>query len=241
MSDVLYLTIVSNLKQRIIKGEYKPGDTLDSETALMKKYNTTKMTIRKALSLLASKGFIYSIPGKGNYICKPETNIYSFNFNKYDKLNVQIDRIKLLSVNILNAIPSIYIKLQIPETESIIEITRLLFSNNKIIAYEKIYTQYIHKSPMVEDILKFANYIKLIEDEIAFAIEKQLKIEAVFPDEETKKHLKVSSNDIIYIIDEVIKNLDSKKVISYSQYFIKTKYLSITASQSFIKETKGIY
>jgi len=62
MSDVLYLAIVASLKDKILKSQLKPGDMLNSETALMNEYSASRMTIRKSLSLLSNEGYIYFVP-----------------------------------------------------------------------------------------------------------------------------------------------------------------------------------
>lgn len=241
MSDVLYLKIVSDIKQKILKGEYLPGNMLESETALMRTYETTKITIRKSLALLTSEGFIYSIPGKGNFVCKPETNLYTLSFNKFDKLNVQIDEVQLLSVRVLNVtdIPGIYVKLQITEEEMVIEIRRLLCSMEKVIAFEKIYAKYIPQNPNVENMLKFANYIQPLEDENAFVMEKRMTIEAIHPEKEIADQLKLPQDGIVYKIEESVKNIDSKEIMSYSIFQVQTKYLKLTAVQSFENSPKS--
>lgn len=242
MSNILYLKIVSDIKQTILKGLLKPGDILDSETTLIKKYTTTKMTIRKALSLLSNEGFIYSIPGKGNFVCKPQTNHYNLYFNKFDKLNVQIDEVKLISVNVNIASPKVYIHLQLSEEEKVIEIRRVLLSAAKPIAYEIVYMKYKPQDPTVENIINFANYIQQIDYDFAFAIEKQLRIEAAKADNlEICAKLKLAEGDIIYNIYEDLKNTNDGQVISYSEYFISSKYLTITATQVHIEENQTIY
>ncbi len=242
MSNILYLTIVSDIKQMILKGNLKPGDILDSETTLIKKYNTTKMTIRKALSLLSNEGFIYSIPGKGNFVCKPQTNHYDLYFNKFDKLNVQIDEVKLISVNVKIVSPKIYIHLQLPAEEKVIEIRRILLSASKPIAYEIVYMKYKPQDPTVENIINFANYIQQIDYDYAFAIEKQLCIEAVKADDtEIRIKLKLADNDIIYNVYEDLKNTNDGQVVSYSIFSISTKYLTITAIQTHKENNQDIY
>jgi GntR family transcriptional regulator len=41
------------------------------------------------------------VPGKGSFVCVPETNLYQFRFNKYEDLLVSIEEVKLLDVSII--------------------------------------------------------------------------------------------------------------------------------------------
>jgi|GEM_PF-574999 len=64
----LYQQIVEDFKNKIIREEYLPNDPLPSQIELAKQYNTSEMTMRKALTLLANEGVIYRIRKKGSFI-----------------------------------------------------------------------------------------------------------------------------------------------------------------------------
>ena len=60
--------IENELKKQIAAGEYSTGEALPSETILARKYNVSRMTLRKALKRLKDTGFIDSFRGAGNFI-----------------------------------------------------------------------------------------------------------------------------------------------------------------------------
>jgi len=71
----LYQQIFEDFKTKIIRGELKPGDSIPSQIELARIYDTSEMTMRKALSLLTEQGFIYRIRKKGSFIgMKPEAS-----------------------------------------------------------------------------------------------------------------------------------------------------------------------
>lgn len=236
MTDILYLRIISEIKRDILTGKYKPGEKIESETELMEKFSTTKITIRKSLALLCNEGFIYSIPSKGYFVQSPNVDNYTLIFNKFDKLNTQIDEVKLLSVKVFNDKPSIYIKLQLDETNSIVEVKRLLLSGGKPIAYEIIYMKHIPKNPVVESIINFANYTEKIDEMHSFNMQKQLKINAMLPTKELRELLQLNNESILYEIEEKVQNTYNNTVVSFSIYYINTKYLNLIALQSFEKK-----
>lgn len=57
--------IFQDIKQKIINGEYLPGDHLLSERKLMEVYHRSRPTIREALHMLERAGFIKIIPRSG--------------------------------------------------------------------------------------------------------------------------------------------------------------------------------
>ncbi|MBC3886908.1 GntR family transcriptional regulator [Acetobacterium paludosum] len=230
MSDVLYLAIVASLKEKIIKGRLKPGDMLNSESSLMKEYSVGRMTIRKSLSLLSNEGYIYSVPGKGNFVCKPEVDIFQFKFNKYDGLNTHIDRVKLLSVKVKFPTKQIDRILNMDENQKVVEATRILCSDDKEIAMEVIYLPYVQNQPVIEDMLKFANYLKPIEEKLAFVLDKTINISVTMPTKEMSERLNINQNEPIFEIIETIKNGASHEILQVSWFYVSPKYLAIKAA-----------
>lgn len=63
-----YRKIYQELSGKIINDEYKHGEQLPSENLLVKKYGVSRETVRKALSLLQTNGFIQKLKGKGSVV-----------------------------------------------------------------------------------------------------------------------------------------------------------------------------
>jgi len=68
----IYLRIERDIRDKIKKGKYKIGDKLPGEEEISSYFRVSRMTVRKSLSILASEGYIYRIPGKGTFITSPE-------------------------------------------------------------------------------------------------------------------------------------------------------------------------
>lgn len=51
-------TIAHSLRKEIFQGKYAPGDRLPSENSLAKEYNTNRTTLREAIRILSSEGFL---------------------------------------------------------------------------------------------------------------------------------------------------------------------------------------
>jgi GntR family transcriptional regulator, trehalose operon transcriptional repressor len=63
-----YMQIYHELLEKIQEGVYPPNEIPPSENELSEMYTTSRETIRKALTLLAQKGFIQKIRGKGSLV-----------------------------------------------------------------------------------------------------------------------------------------------------------------------------
>ena len=64
----LYEFVVEDLGLKIIKGEYKPGDTLPNEEMLSREYDVSRGVLREATKVLVKKGLIRLKPKIGTQI-----------------------------------------------------------------------------------------------------------------------------------------------------------------------------
>lgn len=67
-----YYAIYLKLKEAIEQGEFQKGELLPSENELMKTYEASRDTIRKALTLLAQNGLIQKNKGKGSIVLQTD-------------------------------------------------------------------------------------------------------------------------------------------------------------------------
>lgn len=62
-----YYDLMEDLHKQILEGEIKPGEKLPSENELSAKYGVSRQTVRKALQILQSEGYIYAEHGRGTF------------------------------------------------------------------------------------------------------------------------------------------------------------------------------
>ncbi len=62
-----YFTLAEDLKRMILDGGIQAGERLPSENELSERYQISRHTVRKALSILANEGYIYAEHGKGTF------------------------------------------------------------------------------------------------------------------------------------------------------------------------------
>lgn len=67
-----YEIIYQSIENSILRGEFTPGDFLPSENQYVKQFKVSRDTVRKALSLLMTNGYIQKIHGKGSIVLKRE-------------------------------------------------------------------------------------------------------------------------------------------------------------------------
>ncbi|RYY08820.1 MAG: GntR family transcriptional regulator, partial [Chitinophagaceae bacterium] len=71
----IYKKVFDDLKFSIESGKYPKGALLPSENELCKTYNTTRVTVRQALSGLMTIGYITRHHGKGSIVTEPKNGL----------------------------------------------------------------------------------------------------------------------------------------------------------------------
>lgn len=69
----LYLQIKELLIQRILRGDWRPGELLPSEFKLAAEFKVSQGTVRKALDELASEKAVIRMQGKGTFVAARNT------------------------------------------------------------------------------------------------------------------------------------------------------------------------
>ncbi len=64
----LYRVIQADLQRQILSGELKPNDWLPSEARLMREYNASQTSVRRALLELGRLGLIERFQGRGSMV-----------------------------------------------------------------------------------------------------------------------------------------------------------------------------
>ena len=72
---LIYEQIIGQVKTAIVAGDVKPGDMLPSIRALAKDLQISVITTKRAYEELEKEGLIYSVSGKGFYVCEQNTDL----------------------------------------------------------------------------------------------------------------------------------------------------------------------
>lgn len=63
-----YAGLKNYIKQQIIMGRIKPGDRIPSENMLSEEFSLSRHTVRKAISVLVSEGYLFTEHGRGTFV-----------------------------------------------------------------------------------------------------------------------------------------------------------------------------
>ena len=86
----LYLQVKEVILRRIVEGVYQPGELIPSEKELSKDFRTSVSTVRQALSILVSDGYLLKKQGRGTFVSDQRVKVTFFNWMGESKRGLQI-------------------------------------------------------------------------------------------------------------------------------------------------------
>ncbi len=138
----LYQQLYEMLRGAITRGEWKPGDLIPAESALIEQYGVSRITIRQVLDMLVQEGLIYRQRGRGSFVAHPTVEqvlqrIVSFTDDMRQRGFAPSTRI--LSSGLLPAAEDIAGQLQVPPGEELAHIVRLRLADGEPMSVEESY------------------------------------------------------------------------------------------------------
>jgi GntR family transcriptional regulator len=67
-----YVQIAESMQEQIESGQLKPGDRIPAERTLSEMLEVNRMTVRRALRVLESRGLVVRLQGDGTYVAEPK-------------------------------------------------------------------------------------------------------------------------------------------------------------------------
>lgn len=121
------------LKEKIILGEFKPGEQIPSEPKLAEQFSVSRLTVRSAISELVNEKLLYRRHGLGTFVSKPrvetsELSAISLQQNTLEK-GFSI-RSTVLSVSETPAEKPLRQILELKQNEKVVILKRLRFIND---------------------------------------------------------------------------------------------------------------
>lgn len=66
--DPLYLRVATDMRHRIMSGQWKPGDRIPPEMELCQTYSVSRITVRRAIEMLVDDKLLFRKRGKGSFV-----------------------------------------------------------------------------------------------------------------------------------------------------------------------------
>lgn len=229
-----YMRVYNDLRSRIENGELQYGSRLDTEFALTEKYKVSRDTVRKALSMLESDGFIDRRASLGTHIRSPKTNYtprqYHESFTEQMLKLGKKPSSQVRSIEMLTELDRhIAVPLEAEDGERIYRISRVRLADNEPMAYEIAYVRYKYCPNIHTLIYDDSSIYKIYEEHYKLNMGLiSLKAEAIPADPLLQKVLKIKSGDAVLKITSLMRLEDGAPLYYVECYHRGDRYVMTT-------------
>jgi GntR family transcriptional regulator len=209
----VYAQLAESLRQQILKGMYRPGEKLPSESMLIEMSKVSPMTVRRAINLLASQGIVTTTRGSGTYVKEVELGSAAFYLQDLKTLinNDATTRVKLLEARFRRADERVARKLGITAGERVIFIRRLLHVGWEPAFYHRGYLINDPSRPVVESELEVTDLKGLFQGSGSSLIKHgNLYLESTLLDDEETQLLKLNKPAVGMLLEHIFYDFHDK-------------------------------
>lgn len=227
-----YMRIKQDIIQEIKSGGLQPGDKVDSESALKKKYNVSAITVRKAFNDLINEGYLIGVQGVGTFVTKKQMTRGLTSISFSDELlqqGYQIDMIVDSIEEILQ--PSAAEILEIPQEQSMLCVRRVRLANGEPIAYQRSFVDsrllQMEQAMRIHELASFYKTLREVNINPVWVNEnysvKQVK------DSRIAELMKIKKNsDAFFVKRKAFDETD--KIIEYAETYFNKEWYSVTVN-----------
>lgn len=221
----LYLQIAAALEQDIRSDKIKQGERIGTQLELEKRFEVSKVTIRKAIEALENKGLVVTIHGKGTFV-RPEKVEQALNHLKglTDIINESgfDSYVKITTMKMVLDEEVFLSDIESADKSKYLYIERLHFIKEKPIALAKIYLPYEIGKQLDKKELESQTLYSLLEQKLGITIGEATQfIEACPADDKLVDTLEVQKGTPLLKIERDTLNNANKlieKIVFYYRH-----------------------
>lgn len=212
-----YFQLAQILYRGIMTGELRPGDRVPSENELSERYGLSRMTARKAISVLTDKGLVRRDKGRGTFVSKPKVEGGLFLIPDFhDEMRRQgiSSDVTLLGVKVVPVGSTPAKKLGIRKTERIIYLERVLEGDGEPLVFDRKYILLDRTQPLLEVELGHSSMEELFSGNPENApVRADLDLSATTLTVREARHLKSRKGAPAFCMEQLIYAANDKKVM----------------------------
>lgn len=215
-----YIQLKDTIREKIERGEWKPGDQIPSEPELCETFDVSRTVIRQALKDLEYGGLIIREKGKGTFVAEPKISeslvqkLTGFYQDMEERGHRPVS--KVLKQEVVPANRKVASFLALEEGALVIEIQRVRYVQNDPIVLVTTYLPYNSCSKLLQADLTLQSLYRFIEKECGLMIARGHRfIEAVAANEVEANYLGVEQGTPLILLDSVSYLADGTPIEYY--------------------------
>lgn len=220
-SIFLYEQVKIHIRQKIESGEWKVGERIPSENELCDYFNTSRITIRRALKDLETDGVLEIRHGKGTFVSKKKEPLHILNLKGFTEgREEQNVRETIVSKTVVTANEKEITLFDRTEPFEILRLERVIQYRDRIFSVDFAYLPLDVYPDIQNSIMDDVSIFQLIRQKYDLRFKKAIKeIEVMHPSAEISKLMNISKMDSVIQVKKLILD-DHRKPVHYSKYYL---------------------
>lgn len=221
--------ITSWLRSRIETGEFKSDEKLPSENELAKKFDVSRVTVRRALQSLESEEMIYRCQGLGSFVKDERT---SHNLVRLTDFNEDMAKAGLKATSevrdfiTVDAPGWLATILDIEEGTKVIRIDRLRLGDGHPVAFDSTWLPILYGQLLDKDKLDETTIYRQLEENYDIPVVRGCyRISADVADEKLASDMKIPEHSPLLLIDRTSFTIGGKAVYYQKRFYRSDKVM----------------
>lgn len=215
-----YYQLKDILLRKIEDGDWQPEESIPSERELEEIYGVSRTTIRKALDILVSKGYLYREHGRGTFVAFPrlQQSLHTLtSFTEDMRRRGMEPGQRILMVDCIQPSRRIRQALSLrSDIELVLRVERLRLGNDEPVGIHDVYLPLCDKDPITADELaRSGSLYALLQAKYNLTVaDADESLESTVADEREAELLHISQGSPLLLIER-ISRLESGRPIEF--------------------------
>ncbi|MFO7847724.1 MAG: GntR family transcriptional regulator [Balneolaceae bacterium] len=217
------------LFEQIEEGEYQADEKLPSENELAKKFDVSRVTIRRALQSLESDELIYRCQGVGSFVSdgrKKHSLVELTDFNEDMTKAGLVASSVVKRFDVITAPRWVAERLNIEDDMKVLRVDRLRLGDGEPVAFDISWLPILYGQLLDKKALQQSTIYKQLEENYDIPVIRGCyRMSAELADPEVAKHLDVPGNSALFLIDRISYTIGEKPVYYQKRYYRNDKVI----------------
>ena len=214
-NEPLYLQLKKILRTAIVNGEYVQGQQIPTEQELMKRYDVSRITVRRAIQELINEKYLIKSQGKGTFVneIRPNRELVNLkSFTEACEVNHQVVKSQVLSVTVDKANKHDIRRLGVSENDKVIHVARLRSKDDVPFLIEHSYYAYPAYEVLLDRNLSGSIYAILREELGVIPVRSEKSVEIAYATAEQAQLLGVNKGAALFLMRTVAYDENDRPV-----------------------------
>lgn len=203
-----YAQVKDVLRERIERGEWKPGEQLPSEAELCRLFDVSRIVIRQALKEMSYEGLIVRRKGKGTFVAEPKIleglvqELTGFHQDMTSRGHRPVTQV--LKQEVVSATARVAAYLRVEQGTPLVQLDRLRFVNQEPIVLVTTYLPHALVPELLHEDMSSQSLYEFLERRLGLVIDRGRRtIGAVAAGEYEAQLLQIERGAPLILLDSV--------------------------------------